>query len=288
MNFKVDKCKGYPNIKRVWVPIEELLEGVEFVKENKIEGILLYSPNDFTPQTIDFNFLIEVPFVKSIDLSVKLHENSKIEGLYSLKQLINLTYFEYDNFPLDHKKLNELESLYTHFSKNHLNDQCSLSTLKKMKRLKIWHLETSDCKFISELKIANLEIAHGKLESLTGLSTMTNLKYLYIYGLKKLIDISEISKNQNIEHLKIEACSKIEDYSSLGGSFSIKHLDVQKINSVDFVSEMSALEYLRFTDCVSGNLLPLIKTKKLKEISFKPNKKHYTHKLKEINDLIIS
>ena len=179
-NFKID-IERTLKIKRVWIPIYQLEEGVEFALNNKIEALYIFHGGKLEPSkhTVDFDFLLKITNLKSLDFLIRLAKNSNIEGIYSLKNLINLTYFEYDKFPLSHNKIQSLRYLYTHFSKNHLKDVSTFSHLKNLDTLKIWHIKNENCDFLEGANnLENIEITWGTLKSLKGINGLTKLHKL--------------------------------------------------------------------------------------------------------------
>jgi len=210
-NFKID-IERTLKIKRVWIPIYQLEEGIEFAINNKIEALYIFHGGKLEPpkHTVDFNFLLKIPTIKSLDFLIRLTENSNIEGIYSLKNLTNLTYFEYDSFPLNHSKIQSLRYLYTHFSRNHLKDVSKFSHLKNLDTLKIWHVKNEDCNFLVETNnLENIEITWGTLKSLKGIDKLTKLQKLSLYGLNKLTDIESIFQSKSLKLVGIEKCKSI-------------------------------------------------------------------------------
>jgi len=102
-----------------------------------------------------------------------------------------------------------------------------------------------------------------------------------------LYNANGLAQLNNLEWLDIEGSKKMTDYSFLNNNKSIKKLLISDLDSLDFVRNIEKLESINFWNCKSGDLSPLLECPTLKEVSFNPQKKHYSHKKDEINNVLI-
>lgn len=286
-NYTVDK-DVFLNIDRLWVAGNNLEKGIAYAKKNKFESIFIWHGGITELQTICLDLLKDINFLKSIEIAVPLKNDSNIDGLYCLENLLSLVYFAYDNFPLDHSRFPNLKYLYTHFSKNHLTDKSNFNKLLNLNFLKLWHIENNDCSFFdANNSIQFLELTHGKLNTLNGISKLKNLKDLKMYGFNKLIDLSDLKQKSTLKNLNIEKCKLVNSIVLEKSELQITKLYVDKIDSLDFITKFKNIESLGFADSLDGDFSKLLGNKNLKELMFYPSKKHYSYKLEEINSLLL-
>ena len=99
-------------------------------------------------------------------------------------------------------------------------------------------------------------------------------------------DISVINQLK-IKYLRLEKCPKL-NIESISQIYSNSLLDMSlfmKIENLNFLSNYPNLEKLFFSEVTDGNLNPILDSS-LKYISFSSDKKHYSHKMKQLNDLL--
>lgn len=133
----------------------------------------------------------------------------------------------------------------------------------------------------------NLEILHiysSQIQSLNGVERLS-IRELCLARNNKLEDIHQINEVSSLESLQIEGCKRLENFSVLKGNTHIEDLFIDKLDSIDFVESMPHLKKINFWNCKDGNMAPLLKSQSLEVVNFYPNKKHYTHTLKEIEEI---
>jgi len=207
------------NSNRLWLSPSEYKEGVTYAQANNIKSLFLWyreKDEDSQPEnlTLDFSWLLELPEIIRLEISLTLSAKTNIESFYSLKKLESIVWYNYDKLPLDHERLPNLKSLYTHFSKNQLNGKSTFDKLQNLQRLKLWHIkECEDCSFLGNLhKLDNLELTWSrKLYSLKGIEKCINLESLQLRNLYTLEDVSSISANPNLKNIWVEGCKHINE-----------------------------------------------------------------------------
>lgn len=133
----------------------------------------------------------------------------------------------------------------------------------------------------------NLEILHiysSKIQNLDGVEKLS-IRELSLARNNKLEDIHKINEVSSLENLEIECCKKLLDFSFLKDNSYIEDLFIDKLDSIDFVESMPNLKKINFWNCKDGNMTPLLKSQSLEDVNFYPNKRHYTHTLKEIEEI---
>ncbi len=227
--------------------------------------------------------LLEFKDIESlcIEDDIKIKPKIDLSPLYELKNLHELN-FEDKNINPDFSKLPQLETLYFKYHKS-ITD---LSPLKKLKHLLIFSLNVPNCELLSELSsLEMLRLTRGTFTSLKGVENLKKVKRFDVAYNSKLFDANSINHMSGLERLHIEKCKSLTDFSFLKGNTHIKSLFIDTVDTLDFVPTMPNLEDIKFWNCIDASMKPLLESKSLKEIYFYPNKKHYTHKVEEIQAL---
>ncbi|KAF2326452.1 leucine-rich repeat domain-containing protein [Flavobacterium ginsenosidimutans] len=233
---------------------------------------------------LDLLPLKDKKFIKKliIDDSFKLQSVKNIEAIYSLQELIDFTIALPIN--IDFKELTQLEKLY-------LNNESyqNLSSLINLKELYFSRYSKENCCELSKLKeLTFLRLDNSKnLISLDGIEELANLKWIWLMRNSNLYNANNLAQLKKLERLDIEGSKKLIDYSFLNNNQSIKKTLISDLDSLDFVRNMNALENINFWNCETGDLSPLLECPTLKEVSFHPQKKYYSHKKDEINNILI-
>lgn len=283
-DFKIN-YDGGAGFQGIWIPIQRLDEGIEYVRKNKITDVFIWADGSNEKHTVDFDFVEEMKFLKSFHFAASLSKSSKITGIYSLENVKDFGWNATEKFPIDFSNFSQLESLRIY----HFPQMTNFNSLQNLKNLSIQSLKANDLTFIEELKrLENLSILRGDLVSTEGLKNSENLKEIELRYLSKLSDIEDLALNPNVRKLSIEACKKLTDYSILSKNKGIEFLSIfsSKLDSLNFVKDMKSIEYISFSDLVDGDLTPLLESKTLSEVRFYPQKKHYSHSEQEINELL--
>lgn len=159
-------------------------------------------------------------------------------------------------------------AIWYHSSKQH--DFLNLPSAPKLKMLFINFTNAETILGIEKYpRLESLELNHvSKLKTIAGLDKLTELTSLHIFNASKVTDFSEIKKSAKIESLKI--------------------CDSGCIENLDFIASLKNLKDFSFggSNVVEGNLYPLLdENLPLKWCGF-DNRRHYTHKMEEVNSAL--
>ena len=143
----------------------------------------------------------------------------------------------------------------------------------------------------NNVNLKSLQIISRKLTSLSGINALKNLNELILSDCSKLNSIDDIEKSENISVLYFNSCKKIDDISVLSKVHNIKKLVLDNCGDIDSLKPLvqcKKLETISFTGDTrikDGDLSPLLKLPKLKNIFFN-NKKNYSHNRESIVSII--
>jgi protein phosphatase 1 regulatory subunit 7 len=255
-------------------------EYVDYINKNDLKFIGI---NDLHYKIDNINFLEKCPRVEKVAIISPLIRN--FTGLLKLKTLLELTIREHEGGELDLSKLHNLEFFMGDYNK-FLKGLEKATSLKKLSLTKYNPKNKNLQEFIKLSNLDFLQIVQTQISSLKGISNLKNLKQLEIIMAPKLENIDEIEEiSESLKVLRFENCKNIKNFSYVKCLKNLESLAFSKcgeIPSIDFIREMPNLKRFIFVDTniVDGDLSPLIRL----EYSGFLDKKHYSHKFKELND----
>jgi hypothetical protein len=227
----------------------------------------------------DVNFLQSFPALKSftiIDFNAVLKSINAVHYLSKLKVLNISTYCK---TPIDFNSFPNLEKCGLEWR----NGSESLFNRISLNKLFLNSYNKNNSYVFSPLtNLKDLTILNAPLENLLGLAALNQLKYLRIGNLKKIVSLHGIGELSELEELKIQRCKGIRSIIDIVKLKKLKRLllldlgDIETIKGIENLTELDEFLFYESTNIIDGDLFPLLKIKKLSNISFR-NRKHYTH-----------
>ena len=263
------------------IHVENFQEGVEYAAKIEIQQILLIGTlaNETLVDFNAFNKLSKslriISFIQDIGNAINL------ESIYNLKELREITFQKKQKFELDISKFPKLE----HFGGEYWKGLINLEKAYTLTSMVIRKYPYPDLENVSNLqKMERLHIYSSQIQSLDGVERLP-IRELCLAKNNKLEDIHKINEVSSLESLQIEGCKRLENFTFLKGNPNIEDLFIDKLDSIDFVEFMPNLKKINFWNCKDGNMNPLLRSQSLEVVNFYPNKKHYTHTLKEVEEI---
>lgn len=263
------------------IHVENFQEGVEYAAKIEIQQILLIGTlaNETLVDFNAFNKLSKslriISFIQDIGNAINL------ESIYNLKELRKITFQKKQKFELDISKFPKLE----HFGGEYWKGLINLEKAYTLTSMVIRKYPYPDLENVSNLqKMERLHIYSSQIQSLDGVERLP-IRELCLAKNNKLEDIHKINEVSSLESLQIEGCKRLENFTFLKGNPNIEDLFIDKLDSIDFVEFMPNLKKINFWNCKDGNMTPLLRSQSLEVVNFYPNKKHYTHTLKEVEEI---
>lgn len=258
-----------------------LKSGLSYAQKHLCLNIRIISLNHDTDENcaLDFSPFKDLIFIKKLIIADNF-QIKKAENVSYIERLSSLSYLQIDTeLQINLSDLTCLEGLSIKSDKATIG----LDKLSSLKFLQIFSSRYENLYHLSHLKsLDELILNGGKIESLNGIPSCKKLKLL---NCRKLTDIGAINTIE-LDSLHIERCSKLHDVSILSNNNYIRELDIDTIQSLEFLPTLKNLTKLKFYNCIDGDLKPLLECGNLKDIYFYPNKRHYTHPLIELTNLI--
>jgi len=202
---------------RLVIENNKLAKTVDYVNRNSVKTITI---NPILSTVDNLSFLEQMPFV---------------EGLYLLQ----------DN--LDISAINNLKNLRV-LHLNKLDSSIDFSNLK--------NLEVLGCTFNKELK--NIEhcsmlfwlwLDNFKLQDLTSLSVLTNLKYLNLYK-TSIVNLVGVASLKNLTNLVIDGASKLVSLQGFDDTNdNLFSLDISNAKHLISYEQISKLNHIKKVHC---------------------------------------
>lgn len=275
----------------------------EFFAERPDVLFRIYSSWD---KPYDLSFLKLMPNLRrlSIDCSKSV---SHIETISQLPNLVELGIGVLDlkNFDVLNQVPESLKALqisqtiskkpsidmikrFTKLEKLYIEGQCkgldAIAELTQLQDLTLRSVSTQNLDFLAGLqKLWSVDLKLGGTKNLAALADVPNLKYLELWQIMKLDDISVISELKNLQNLFLESLKQITQMPKLDNLTSLRRIMLQNMSGMtDFASLANApsLEELLLTNGVPAQvelLNPLFSNPNLKKASayFGSNKRNH-------------
>ena len=287
--MKIDVVDGFKMLSDITrkptliVESDRLNDCMRYAVEKKITRIYLQNNYGFNLSNVDFlkdfNFFTEISIIKD-------YSEIDVSGVQFLKQLVHLT-LSNGNQGLDFGSFPYLEDASVDWN-NKLNN---LHLCKRLNKLVLWLYKPKSGSF-QELKnlssVKSLKITQSNVNSLSGLEGLNQLEEFEAYYLTKLENFAPVDViSQTLRSLTLENCKKLHDYEgALGSLTNLQKLILSRcgnLNDLQFVNHLKKLSFFSFvgTNITDGDLSLLLKAK-IEYVGF-DDKRHYSHKMKEVN-----
>lgn len=277
----IDECKVYVNGNRSVIINSDCIEKcMDVYEKHKLDGVAITTSHDYKLQNVDF--LKKYPAVKHISISQDIADISGINGLSELQSAI----ISGRNRRIDFSFFPKLENFIGDWSPYFQNlDKCV-----NMSSLSLYHFnpKSKDFADISQVYwISKLKITQSNITSLRGLNAFSQLAELELTYCNKLEKLCCLEKSTNsLKLMTFYNCKGIKNHdyvTNLNVLASLSFNDCGTLSSIKFVKQIKSLEDFIFsnTDVTDGDISPCIG---LKYVYFS-NKRHFSHKVKDIESL---
>lgn len=234
------------------------------------------------------DFLVGLPRLRGIEINN--YGVTNISTLWALEDLesIGLGY-RFTNAG-DFREFRKLRDFYSGVWVPRARTIFGVRTLQHLNLSGYPHEDLSPLHELQELR--TLRLTSRKLTSLDGIEHLPVLEKLRLYSCSQLRSIDSLGRTGgSLRSVNLHACKKIENISALSRLEGLRWANAESCGSIDSLSPLTAnahLESLGFdgsTVIEDGNMEVLLKIPRLKRVFFN-NRRHYTHKCLEINDIL--
>ncbi|WP_129716052.1 hypothetical protein [Pedobacter sp. SYP-B3415] len=261
----------------------------------------------------NLSFLRQMPSLRKVSADC-LRNAKEIEVVTELKNLetLGVGIFELDNFDFLYEINPNLKQLYLHQTRSkkpkidaiarfvnleelYLEAQSkgidAVNSLKKLKEITLRSISTPNLNFLSGLKeLWSVDVKLGGIKDFNALKSLPNLKYLELWQVRELSDITFISDLTALQHLFIQSLPNIKELPDFNKLNKLKRLELENLkglNKVDSLRTASSLTEFIYTMAQNQepeNLLPVLENKSVRSVfcMFGSDKKN--NRFKELAD----
>ncbi|MDP4146932.1 MAG: hypothetical protein Q8936_21075 [Bacillota bacterium] len=263
----------------ITISSNEIHEQIDYINNNNIRSIYI---NDTGYKSNEIDFLKLCPNVEKVN--IYSYQITNFSGLYNLEKL-KVLYLDEAKGEIDLSRFKKLEEFRGVHNKYILGlGECKSLKIVSLSKYKPKNKDLDELTNLENIEF--LELIQGQITSLKGVGSLKKLTKLEFNRIYKLEIIDELEKNnESLKILKFECCKKIKNHNYVT---LLKNLEILSFNncgdipSVGFIKELPKLRQFIFVDTnvVDGDLSPCVGL----EYSGFFDKKHYSHKFKELND----
>ncbi len=198
-----------------------------------------------------FEFLNEInPSLKSLYLYSTKSKKTKIHSI---------------------SRFTELEELYLERQENGIEE---ISKLKKLKEIVLRSISTNNIDFLTGLNnLWSVDVKLGGIKSFNSLEKLSNLKYLELWQIRGLSDLSFISNIVSLQNLHIQSLSYVEKFPNLEKLINLRRISIENIkglNNFESLRHLPSLEDFILTDGSSQkleSLIPVLENPNVNDVS---------------------
>lgn len=244
-------------------------EYIKVINDLKVTSVYIC---DLYNDLCNIDYLQECPTVESVNINSKYINN--VNGLRKLKNLKNLIIQDID-CDIDLSLLPSIEDISFTWGKN----QTNLSSLKNLRRMRIWNYNPKS-KDLEEIqfakKLEELEIIRTTINTLKMIEEFKELKSFGILYAPKLISIEPLISSKSITSISFESCKKVTNFEKLSSMKQLENIKILNIGNLESISFINDLPKLKSFVCLKTNILDcnLTPSKRLEYSAF-DNKKEY-------------
>jgi len=279
---ELEKLSNNPKTKLIQFvkPLDEneiiLLEAVIFSKRPDI-SLRVYGHYG---EECDLAFIEQIPSLRK--LSVDCLMNAKgIEKVTTLKNLdeLGIGVFNLDNFDFlktinanlkrlslhqtrsnkpsiaSIKRLSDLNVLYLEGQQNGIEE---IRNLRKLEEITLRSISTPNIDYLAGLPdLWSVDIKLGGIKNFDGLTSLPKLKYLELWQVRGLNDLSFISELTTLQNLFIQSVKQVGKLPDFSNSTALRRIYLENLKGLTCLSTLKSAPALEeFAFVMAGNLEP--------------------------------
>lgn len=266
--------------------------------------------------TCDLNVIERIPSLRSFSADCLIDA----QGIELVTQLANLEHLgvgilNLDNFDFLDRISPNLTELYIHqtrskkpkidsisrfsqleylFLDGQQNGIEALSSLKRLQKVVLRSISTKDIDYLKYLEnLWSVDVKLGGIRNFDALTTLPNLKYLELWQVRDLDDLSFISKLPILQNLFLQSLKQVKALPDFTHNQSLRRIfmenlkGLQDLSSLRNASALGEFIYISAQNQLPENMLPALENPNLKKIlcMFGSNKKnhHFKELVKQYN-----
>lgn len=167
-------------------------------------------------------------------------------------------------------RFTELEYLYLEGQQKGIE---SIKELKKLKKVILRSISTKNLDYLSDLKeLWSVDIKLGGTQNFDALTTLPKLKYLELWQIRNLSDLSFVSKLNSLQNLFIQSLKQLDKLPDFKNSTSLRRIYLENLkgltnlNSLKNAPSLKEFIYVLAENQEPENLIPVLENKNLESV----------------------
>lgn len=244
----------------------------------------------------DLNFLKRIPSLQKFSADC-LRSAQGFENILELKNIetLGIGIFDLESFDILENINPNLKKLYLHQTKSkkpkidsikrfknleclYLESQSKgieeIKTLKNLKDLTLRSITTENLDYLIGLnELWSVDIKLGGIKNFNALETLQSLKYLELWQIRDLSDLTFISNLVKLQNLFIQSLPNVTELPNLEKLIYLKRIYLENLKGLKNLNSLKNAKSLNEFVCVSAknveieNLIPAIENSNLESIS---------------------
>ncbi|WP_052461064.1 leucine-rich repeat domain-containing protein [Psychroserpens mesophilus] len=167
-------------------------------------------------------------------------------------------------------RFTELEYLYLEGQQKGIE---SIKELKKLEKVILRSISTKNVDYLSDLKeLWSVDIKLGGTQNFDALTTLPKLKYLELWQIRNLSDLSFVSKLNTLQNLFIQSLKQLDKLPDFKNSTSLRRIYLENLkgltnlNSLKNAPKLKEFIYVLAENQEPENLIPVLENKNLESV----------------------
>ncbi|WP_419698166.1 hypothetical protein [Mucilaginibacter sp. NFX135] len=261
----------------------------------------------------DLSFLKRLPSLRKF-LADCLGNAKGIEAVTELKNLetLGVGIFELNNFDFLNEINPNLKQLYLHQTRSkkpsidaiarfvqleelYLEAQSkgieSISSLSRLQKITLRSISTANINYLSSLEqLWSVDVKLGGIKDFDALKLLPNLKYLELWQVRELSDISFISDLTSLQNLFMQSLPNVKEFPNLDKAHKLRRIylenlkGLKKLNALKTAPSLTEFIYVMAQNQEPENLLPVLENKEVKSVFCMFGSEKKNNRFKELAD----
>ena len=207
-------------------------------------------------QTADLSFLRHFPFLRGFQ--VDIYELSNLDGLQFLPDSLEFLAIGATKRKMSLKPLARFQQLKDLFLEGHTKDVSVISELTNLVYLTLRSITLADLSPLLPLqRLRSLGLKLGGTKNLALLPKLSELRYLELWMIRGLEDLTPIGELQNLRYLFLQDLKRVTQLPSFAHLTNLERCHIENLKGLNDLSSIAAASNLRELVIINMGHIPV-------------------------------